>query len=512
MADIVYRGNLKAASFPFISSNQGRTVIVKGQDQNFINGLAPKESLDSSIGVPQIYYCHNVIPTDEGYRSIGYEQAVVSTFPSSVVFTDIVYIRDDAGNHGYVGLTTDGDLLLLENGSSSWRNIVGAPAASLLQGRRMTAAYVSGITYIYFSEYYCYAYIFSAGAMAGVALSGLTATDIIGITSSKGYLIAYSKNAVAWSSTLDATDFVPSLTTGAGGGSIEGARGDIVTIEPVYGGLIVFTTANAVAAVASDNTRYPYNFTEITNAGGLQSPVHVSVGSSSKAVYAYTTSGFQTVSLSGAQVVFPEVTDFLTGGYREDFDETTNTFSSTYVDVAAQFRIALISDRYLIISHNGPAQSRNFALYYDTAFKQWGKLKIDHVLPFEYEVTDTQIPRKSVGFLQSNGTVYRLNPNAISSANGVMLLGKYQYVRSRLLTLQSVDIENVIPGGTFSLHTLPSLDGKNLDSAVAGYDRGETAPLAGYNFFSTAKNHSLLLKGAFNAVSVELTFTVHGAV
>ena len=60
---------------------------------------------------------------------------------------------------------------------------------------------------------------------------------------------------------------------------------------------------------------------------------------------------------------------------------------------------------------------------------------------------------------------------------------------------------------------LPSLDGKTPYAVVPGYPVSSAAvsKVRAYNFFKTGKNHSLLLKGAFNAVSLVLTFTAHGA-
>ena len=520
MADIVYRANLKSSGFPFISTNQGRTVIVKGQDQNYVNGLAPKESMDASLGIPQVYYCHNVVPTDEGYRSVAYDTAVVSTYPSSVGFDSVVTLRDGAGNSALLSLTTTGELLILRSGAAAWTGVTGAPAASLLIGKRVTVAYISGITYIYFSGVGCYVYVFDAYQIVSSTLTGLTAADILGITASKGYMIAYSVDAIAWSSITDPTDFTPSLVTGAGGGSIEGAKGSIVTIEPVYGGMIVFTSGNAVAAVASDNVRYPYNFTEITNSGGVVMASHVSVNSSTKSVYAYTTSGFQSVSLSGAATTFSDVTDFLSGGWRESFDEATNTFTNTYFDIGAiATSIAIVADRYIVISYNtqmgwGVVLPKfNYALYYDISNKQWGKFKIDHVYCFEHEVVGADSPKKSIAFLDVSGNVYHANTAGYHTPepNGVMILGKYQYVRSRLLTLQSVSFENAIEEASMTVHTIPSLDGKNLGTPVAGYLTNSTGKIREYNFRTTALNHSILIKGAFNAVSMVLTFTNNGA-
>ena len=51
--------------------------------------------------------------------------------------------------------------------------------------------------------------------------------QVVGITQSTGYMIAWTKNTVAWSSTIDPTDFVPDSLTGAGGGGVEEVKGAI---------------------------------------------------------------------------------------------------------------------------------------------------------------------------------------------------------------------------------------------------------------------------------------------
>jgi hypothetical protein len=67
MSQITYRGNLASATWPLISALFGRSVIVGGPDQNFIRQLYSPEDPDKDIGVPQIYYLHNVLPTSSGF-------------------------------------------------------------------------------------------------------------------------------------------------------------------------------------------------------------------------------------------------------------------------------------------------------------------------------------------------------------------------------------------------------------------------------------------------------------
>ena len=53
MAQVTYRANLSAASFPFIALNFGRSVIVKAYDNNYLPSVSSKEDADKDTGVPQ---------------------------------------------------------------------------------------------------------------------------------------------------------------------------------------------------------------------------------------------------------------------------------------------------------------------------------------------------------------------------------------------------------------------------------------------------------------------------
>lgn len=514
MADLTYRANLKAASFPFLSELFGRSIIVKGPDQSAPIGTVTAGTVDNSNqGIPQIYYCHNVVPTDNGYKSVGYTSAIPAVVGSGT-FVKVVKLRDSVGNSADLAIDSTGALFVLEYGTSAWvTGVTGAPVAATILGKRMTVGFVSGTTYIYFATIGCYYYDFVTSEFVAAPLSldaPLTATDIIGISANRGYLIAYTTAEVLWSSTVDPTDLVASLATGAGGGSIEGAKGPIATVESLPGGMIIFTTANAVTAVASDNARYPYNFKESTGCGGLTDAESVTYESNSSLLYAYTTAGLQQLSAVGAAVVFPEVTDFISGKLIEDFNDSTNTLSTTTLTAPLLRRLVSVGSRYLVISYG--ISTLTHALFYDIAYKQWGKLKVTHVDCFEFLQSGVDPAKSSVGFLKADGSIVTLNSDIINTAaSGVMLVGKFQYVRSRLLQLQRAEVENVNVSDTFSCLDLPCADGKNFGTALTGYLATTSGKFREYLFHNTAVNHTLLFKGAWNMVSVLLTFNVTGA-
>jgi hypothetical protein len=71
MPQIPYRANLSSAIFPMTIAKSGRTVINPGYDQNFDKRVDPGAD-QSSVGIPQLMYCENVLPNSEGFQSIAW--------------------------------------------------------------------------------------------------------------------------------------------------------------------------------------------------------------------------------------------------------------------------------------------------------------------------------------------------------------------------------------------------------------------------------------------------------
>lgn len=509
MGQQVYRANLSAKVFPFVSEFFGRSIIVAGQDQNYTKPLTSTEDTDKDRGIPQLYYCHNVMPMAAGFQSVGYTPTI-APFVNEDKFTNIYILRDaSAGVEVFFSSTSDGRNFVLPFGNPSWQQINTIAGTA---GKMITTAFVNGQTYLYFAGVGCYKYVASSNTLVAVTLNGLTAASILGIVAASGYMIAWTTNAVSWSSTTDPTDFVPSLTTGAGGGGVEAAKGPILGCVSHQMGFMTYTLENCVAASYSGNSRYPFNYKEIVASGGLGSLDYISYDAESGNHYAYTTSGLQLVSMTATQTVLPDVTDFISGKYFEDFDETTNTFVRTTISGAMKKAISVVADRYLVISYG--ISSLTHAIVYDITNKRFGKLKVDHVTCFEWKIlspTVSEIPRESLAFLQKDGAIKIVDFSYTSStASGVMLLGKYQYARSRMIQLQGVELENVRAGSNFTLLNYYSPDGKSLGIPKAGYLKLSAESFREYLFHTTGVNHSLLFKGAFFINSLVLTFNIHG--
>lgn len=503
MAQITYRANLSAKAFPFLSQNWGRSIIVPQYDNTFSRQLASQEDSDKDVGIPQIYYCHNVMPHQQGFQSVGYNTIQGALIGYTANFVQVFLMRDGAGNAVYLAVDALGKIY--RQAGTFWTYI------TTVANSNITIAYVSGVTYLYVKQSGCYKYDFSTGSLIPVTLTSLDPTKVLGISYAAGYLIVWTASTVAWSSTIDPTDFTPSLVTGAGSGSVESARGAITACVAHTQGFIIYTTNNAVVALYSGNARYPFNFREIVASGGLSSLSNVAFDANSGNHFAYTTSGMQLISTTQTQTILPELTDFISGRLFEDYDEATDTFSSTTISAQLQKQITMVSDRYLIFSYG--ITSLTHALVYDLTDKRWGKLKIPHVQCFEYAIPSPfviEIPRQAIAFLQADGTIKIVDFSVTSSiSSGVICLGKYQFVRQRLLQLDEINIENVQVGAVFSIYNLVALDGKNgIKSTPTLLE--STGLYRRYACRDIGINHSLVMKGAFSIVSLVLAFNIHG--
>lgn len=507
MTQATIRVNLNAATFPFVSEGQGRSIIVKGQDQNYISAIMSKADQDNA-GIPQMFYCHNVMPSQDGLQSIGYD-SVIKAPVSSDVFIFITSIIETGGATIFIAQGASGNWYKLAAVDTQWQSI--PPPFAGTATKLITTATINGSTYLYAANLGCAQYTEATGNWTTVTLTGLTAANILGITTSYGYMIAWTGTTVAWSSTVTPTDFTPSLVTGAGGGGVQAVKGVITFCKPHGLGFIIYTTKNAVAALFQTNVRYPFNYREIVSCGGVNSMQLLDVDSDSGSHYAYTTDGMQIIDGKQAQTVFPEITDFLSGLLFEDFNESTMTFSSARLNLLMKKQISIISSRYIVFSYG--LTSLTHALVFDISLKRWGKLKIPHVDCFEFSTLDAtaiEIPRKALCFLQADGTIKQVNFEAKNlNATGVIMLGKYQYVRTRTMQMDKVEVENVEQAATFNLYDSANLDGKVGTFAQLTPIRTSSLTRA-YGCRAVGINHTLAAVGAFYLTSVEISFNIHG--
>jgi hypothetical protein len=535
-----FRANLAAANFPFISGFQGRTIILAQFDQNFNRYVNSAADTDKDYGIPQVFYMHNCMPTGQGFQSIGYENVSAAMVPPVTDFDSAFTLRDGDENKA-IFVPASGNNYVFTGNTNLWASASPLPTGSFPANGLVTIANIHQRTFVFYENIGAFEYDFTTKLFNAVTLGGLSVSNIRGILSSTGYTLAFDDNTIYWSSSTDEVDFVPSLVTGAGSQIPNDIKGAIVTVLPVASGYVIYTTKNAVFATYSGNIRFPWVFKEVSNSAGIKLPENVSYGANLSFHYALTTVGLMKVDRVGAEMLFPEVTDFLAAKVFEDCDESILAFSTIFTTSQLRTKLAFIGSRYLVISYG--VASLTHAIVYDASYKRWGKLKINHVDCFEWpapnffgtrtyaqltpntyadlsgttyaqlstQQSNTSEPKKDIVFLQQDGTMQRVNFDlGDTTSDGVFVIGKFQFQRDKTLTLLATDIENVELGANFEYQIGSTFDGKTFVKRTTPVKMPQEGLVARYQHKVDAKNHAQIFKGAFNLVSLQVTWMTGG--
>lgn len=529
MAQIPYRANLQTMSFPLLSELSGRTIINPQADNTYARFVSSDGQSPIDIGIPQIFYCHNVMPSTYGWQSVRYNLQFAGPPVAGLDFenANLIYagqviagpggstLLQSTGYKSYFAIAGVGlNKCYIMGGAGGWDLIPGGP--SIPAGCVVTVATINGVSYIYFSGIGCYIFNNNTNTLIPRTLAGLDLGATLGIVAANGYLNAWNRVGVAWSSTVNVEDFVPSDITGAGGGQVQEAKGDIVTAVATSLGYILFTKENAVSAIYSGNADFPWNFKAIPASGGVASADVVSREQAAGFQQVYSTNGIQQITHARCNTVAPNITDFIAGNKFEDFDVTTNTFNVTTFEWSMRKKLAVVADRYIVISYGlSPTEDMTHALVMDLAQNRMGKLRITHTSCFELRSLNpgvTEIPRGSIAFLQKNGNVQVLDFGLMDPVpDSIMVLGKFQYVRQKLIELNSVEIECVSNARLFEAHSLASLHGKNFNTSKLGYLRTVEDNYREYVWDGQlGVNVSVLVKGTFNINSFVAWFSLVG--
>lgn len=495
MAQRYFTLPLKDAKFPMLSEQQPRTII---------GGSESTDVGSAAVGHPSISYMHNMMPSIDGVDSVGYLQVVPAYDPATTAFSDVRVIYGSARTRLYLAFASDGSIYVLKHDINFWYKLSETFSVSVDE---ITIATVNGISYIFYSKTGCVTYNEATDALDSVTLTGIAVSVTVGIVASYGYLIAYTENAIAWSSTVDPTDFTPSAATGAGGGNVAGIGGKMLFALANSLGILIYTETNTIAATYTGNVKYPFKFREVDNSKGGISLDFVAYEANSAEQFVYSKAGLQSLTSQKAENILPGITDFLAGKRFEDFDEGTKEFTVTDLTATMRKKLKFIASRYLIISYG--ISSYTHALIYDITLNRLGKLKIDHMDCFEYVSNQVEVSKESIAFLLATGEISVVDFSASATGSGVIIFGKLQYTRGKMITLQGTEVENVESSADLEVVSRVSLDGKTTTNTTASL-LTTVNNLRKYGFRVTASNHSILLIGKINLVTLFIIYTLAG--
>lgn len=546
MAQVISAVNLGSAVIPFMATYKGQSVLVPnrtdstaGPNRDF-NG----DTLEAASNVAQLYWGENILPTQEGYGAVSYLQAlgaINSTSPVSYTFT----VYDGNGSKALIAVLENKEVWGVCGEITSWTQIT-LPAEfdpADITGN-LTNATAYGEVYLFYPGVGPFKLTIQTLTLTAVEFEGLDISVVDGICDSQSYIIAWGKTIVAWSSALDALDFVPSDITGAGAGTPEGVKGQILYCKTISKGFIIYTSATTMAAEYSGNTRFPWIFRAINGGSGIADFKNVSQDSALSSHFAWTSAGLLEVNTLSCTARFPQLTDFFAGRIWEEFNPATKDVDRARLSEQVKVRLAFIASRYFVASYGHPNRDVfDYAVVFDTALKRWGRLRYPHVQvieitadmefdPITYLETEpnpythyeqsynsmvnwNNTPAKAkltLGFVSPDGKVHVVNSSFNhSGANGVAVLGRYKLTRGHLCTLTGIDIQGTFPneGLTVSdVHTLNGVDRVATLQPVTLLNSGDVTRK--YGVRAVGENHSIVLEGNFHLVSLVLSMTQNG--
>lgn len=357
--------------------------------------------------------------------------------------------------------------------------------------------------------------------------SPFTIDDVNCIVGSFNYLVLLTKATAFWSSTTTPTDFAQSLVSGAGFGFPNNLKDNIAFAKEHSSGFFIYTPKNVVFAAYTGNARYPWKFREVTGSGGYALQTQASGDTNTALQVGVTVTGqLQSLNPDAAILVAPEVSDFFERVKAYDlFDSATNTFSlvqNLMRGPYTEFQIFFLLDRYILCPYgrSGSAPYKfEYILVFDTQLRRYGKLK--RACNFIY--TDEEL----IFFVDgTTGVITSLNTDILTvdgsgdpTHAGVLLLGKFQFVRDRFIQMEQVELESSAPttivpvvDRIFTARLIPSFDGKNLSTGVALTPNTvrSVGTLMSFDSHTTAKNFCLLVRGAFDLCHLGMIINPHG--
>lgn len=506
MSQSSFSFNMRNSDFPMLSELQPRTTIIDSQGE-----LKTKEDR------PAVAYCHNVMPTAYGMKSVGYSEIVPAiNLPVGHKFLDVRIIFSKQKNFMYLGWDSAGNIYCILPNTKVWTLVTvvrlssSSPAPDFASNL-ITIGNARSVSYIMQSKLACFTFDETTVTLNEIELFGLAMDKVIGLVGSYGYLVAYTDTSISWSSTILPNDFEPSGISGAGGGEVSDIGGKILFAVPTNDGFLLYAESNIVASIYTNNAIYPFKFSTVPNSNGGISLDYVAYETNVGTQVAFTKGGLQTVTSQGAKTEYPEITDFLSGRRMETVEDSTLQLIIYDLpnDERMKKKVKTVAGRYVVISYGLPTGNFTHAIVIDVALSKLGKLKFEHTDVFEFISDQTEAAKETLCFVSPNGKISIVNTALTAAGVGLLLLGRLQYSSSRVMQLQEVELEDVQVGASLALYNCPSLEGKVWEAkSVSPSFIGDG--IRRFNLRDTAINHNLLIKGTFNLVSVLVKYVIGG--
>jgi hypothetical protein len=168
-----------------------------------------------------------------------------------------------------------------------------------------------------------------AWSIEGPVKVAVPLAQVSGIAAARGRLLAWDHlNAIYRSAILDPFDFTPSLSTQASVGQAAAVRGNIIHIQGIPDGYVIYSTDNITLATYSGD-EYVFKYTEFVDTG-ISDPRHFAASADRHLVF----------SANGLRIVEPKSNKI------SPIDPILDTYLARY---PWPIKLGFLADRYIVI-------------------------------------------------------------------------------------------------------------------------------------------------------------------
>lgn len=512
---------------PFNSKLRESGVYISAQDQD--------------MSKPKPIYVENLMPISRGYATSTIRESF-AVFPLPTYEdpskTNIHIVYNYSNQISYL-LEDFGKVYIFLPDTQTWNLLHSAQDSSI----QYSVFFLKGTTYVFHKEMGVYKFGNTFNDWEEVTINGTTdfnpKTTVIAMTSALSYMIGVTHNEVYWSDPIDETQFDPTATISlAGATKVLALRGEVQLVLPITDGFIIYTNVNAVSATYSQNPNNPFIFKEVANSTGAFSQTHVTYKTSLPVHFIWGDFGLMQLGHQSAEVIFPELTDFLGGDVIERWNYDTDQIE-VEEGVGISTKLTYLNSRYIGISYGKFEGMYEFLLLYDMILKRWGKMRIAHKAIFNmlpphmiggvtfnqakaeginfdhwYDVRFVDVLAKLseanfnvgvIGILDANNNMRAVDwLDDTRRGEGLILFGEIAVSRSRISSLSEVEVHGALVKEDLELR----VRSKTYDTAwkdmiyVPRYDW--------YVANSAGKTHELLIKGSMQLTAVVNKLTYSG--
>lgn len=491
MAQTTFHVNLTNQRFPHNFDELGSTIIAaeSQMEQNQrISGAFSGDEAEESAGICQAYFMQNCMPTTRGYSSVSFLN-VLPPIPGVSSAIDKMYVLRGDSNNIAIFAPLGSTQYVYDPSNGAWEEF----EIATLDPAPPVVAYLKSRTFVFYPNIGIYEYDFVAKEFVEQQFEGISAGNILGICAAGSVLVAWDDNTIYRSSVNDPLDFVPSLSTGAGADSVLAIKGEIITCQPLGQDFVIYTAANSVVAVQTNNVQIPFTYSEIPGSCGVASPDHVTQDTNRGIHVTWCASGFQQINRQEATYIWPELSNGIIRGLMSEYDSQfgwPHLVSYNQLDV----RLSFVGNRWIVVSirdANDDLGGYTSAFVFDSSLNRWGRFDVRHRnfidfvnphigramtyaelaeewptyqdmlgLPYSTYARKALIsaPRSGTNFgvVLANGAVYRASYYqtgqkeetvfGIAAAQPKLILGKFKTFRTRGTMLHSFKVQRLEPG------------------------------------------------------------------